>query len=224
MPELFPNIFIHDELSYRVFKNLCDEFFDELYIPAFPNENEREPVENIVERLCGRRLPVTQMLLVTDRGRVAAGCIADLFPDASTLHIIYLVVKDEYRRRGLAKMLLDEWFNWVAPDAKDMYLEADDPDKTAAEDTSFDPATRLSIYARMGFRPLHINYVQPPLEEGLDYERNLLLLYRSTDRKGMKERIRIFLRQFYRNLGYEDSPELQKMLDDVENCLIYNSV
>lgn len=212
MPELRPDIFIHDERSYRANESLCGEFFDELYLPAFPNENEREPVENIVGRICGRKLPLTEMPLVTDGGRVAAGCVTDHFPDAAAIHVIYLVVRSEYRRMGLARLLLDDWFR-RHPEETDMYLEADDPAKTAPADTSFDPATRLGIYARLGFGILSLQYVQPPLEEGLDYERNLLLLYRSTDRAGMKERMKGFSGSSTVTSGTRIRPSYRRCLD-----------
>ena len=209
-------ILICDQETYEIHRSVIDQFFTELYIPAFPNDEEREPVENIVSRIRNRLKPITELILLMDGDTVAAGCIADLYPGAKTIHVIYLVVRESYRRRGLAKQLLNSWFS-LHPELLDMYVEVDDPDVVVPENTTIDPRTRIEIYKKMDFSLLPLKYVQPPLEEGLPYAYGMQLMYRSVDPEKMKSRLKTFLVEFYDGLGcLESDPELIKMLNQVD--------
>lgn len=209
-------IHIKDGPTYLDNCKEIEEFFEDLYIPAFPNDEEREPVENIVNRIRYDSKPITELILLIDGDEVVAGCVVDLFPEAKTIHTIYIVVKDTYRRRGLARLLLDSWFD-IHPDYLDMYVEVDDPDVVTPENTVIDPRTRIEIYSKMDFSLLHLKYVQPPLEEGLPYAYGMKLMYRTRDSHEMSSRLKIFLTEFYQGLNCPDTdPELIKMLNQID--------
>ena len=74
-----------------------------------------------------------------------------------------------------------------------------------------DPQVRLNMYLKMGFEIVPVQYVQPPLTEGKDFERNLLLLHIGD--KLTKDVLSEFLFYFYKYLGYEDSHELISVIN-----------
>lgn len=201
-------------------RDLVLAFEQGLRLPSFPYENEREPLRKILDRVSdphGR--PRSGFLLSTDRqtGEICGGAIYDYYPEAGAVEIIYLVVDEKMRRKGVAAFLINECVS-LFPGVKDIYVEVDNPERVKEGLTAIDPDTRISIFGKLGFSAVPIRYVQWPLDEGLDYERGLILMRRSADGKAFsKQRLIRFLSDFYAFAGFKDDPELFTMINEINN-------
>ncbi len=209
-------IVVNDLESYIEYEDYVVQFERELYLPSFPNENEREPFNLIIERIKQRVIPYTDIILEIEDDKVIAGCISDYYPSCKSIEPIYLVVREEYRKQGYAGKLLNEAFK-LYDNISDMYVEVDNPKFVSSNDSAINPDTRIKIYEKLGFKMLDFNYVQPPLDEGLDYEYNLRLMHKSKDNKITKERLIDFLENFYEGLNCKDSPVLQDIIKEIQN-------
>ena len=190
--------------------NYLDEFEHRLYLKYFPNKNEREPFKKILDRIWNDEYPKTDIILYIDEGKVVAGCVSDFYSKCKAIEPIYLVVDEEYRNQGLARMLLDTQFN--RKDVEDMYVEVDNPEMVEVGESSIDPKTRIAIYKKLGFDMVDIKYVQPPLDEGMDFERSLLLMCRTKNPPLSKKRLKTFLTEFYEGLNSVDTDEYRELV------------
>lgn len=211
---------IRNKETFKEYKNYIEQFRDLLYLPSFP-PNEREPFEIIEARIKKGEdwWPRTDMILCIEGDDVASGCISDYYPECQSIEAIYLVTNEKYRGKGLAKVLLSETFN-LYPEALDIYLEADNPSLVPSGLSAIDPETRIKIYQKLGFKVININYIQPPLFRGLDYERKLLLMSKSKIPL-TKERLVLFLESFYRGLECEGVKEFYEVVESISPAQIY---
>ena len=189
------------------------EFEKELYIKYFPKENEREPLKNIIDRIWNNSYPKSDILLLVENDKVIAGCISDFYAKCKSIEPIYLVVDEEHRNKGLARDMIEIVFSRDGVD--DMYVEADNPELVELSETSIDPKLRLNIYNKLGFDVLDINYVQPPLDKGMDFEKGLVLMCKTKNPPITKGRIKTFLTEFYDSLGCLDTDEYRELIKDL---------
>jgi ribosomal protein S18 acetylase RimI-like enzyme len=145
---------------------------------------------------------------------VVAGCVSDYYPDSKAVEPIYLVVDDTHRNSGIARMLLDTIYKRSG--VVDMYVEVDNPELVSESGSSINPKTRVDIYRKLGFTPLDIKYVQPPLDDGMDFEHNLILMYKTKRKPLTKNRIKNFLTSFYKCLGSVDTDEYRELMNDID--------
>ena len=209
-------VLVNNKETYEQWKPLVEQFETELFLPSFPNEDEREPFENIIKRITGDSYPITALQLIINNDIVEAGCVSDYYPECNAIEPIYLVVREECRKRGLARALLES-VETLYPKIVHTYLEIDNPKLITSENSAIDPRTRLTIYERLGFRVIPFNYVQPPLKEGGNYERGLLLMHRGNQLTSND--LKLFLFHFYRGLKCADSVVLQEMYKEIEKYL-----
>lgn len=192
---------------------LLDEFEKEIYIPNFPNENEREPFFNIKKRIEENGYPKTNIILLIDNDKVIGGCVSDYYPECNSLEIIYLVIDKLYRGNGYGKLLLNESITLY--NNPHVFLEIDNPEQILNTDwITIDPLQRFNMYLKWGFNVLKFNYIQPPLSSNGTCEENLLLLYKGPGLN--KDVLKDFLYCFYKGLNYENSEELKSMFKDIE--------
>lgn len=207
-------LLINDKESYERWKSFVEQFEKELYLPSFPNEDEREPFQNIVSRVVNSTYPLTTIQLIVDGGRVDAGLVSDYYPECNSIEPIYLVVREELRKHGLGRALIESAM-YLYPNVKHMFLEVDNPMKVSEGDSIMDPKTRINIYEHLGLRVIPFDYVQPPLKDGGNYEDGLLLMHKGESLTAAD--LKLFLFHFYRGLRYEGSDVLQKMFDEIDD-------
>ena len=150
------------------------QFFERLYVPEFPDPDERESLANIEQ--CLRRKAKGwygrndyHVLLLFERGELRGGSIADYLAEVDTGVIEFLVVDPKRRRAGLGRALLERTEQLLAADARRdgrelaaVVAELNDPFKSPRED-SLDPFARLRIWGRGGYAKSDFPYVQPAL-------------------------------------------------------------
>ena len=192
-----------------------DKFERELYIPNFPNENEREPFGNIKQRIENNEYPKTTITLLVNNEQLVGGCIIDSYIECNSIEPIYLVINKNMRNKGYGKHLLEKSISNMTY-AQHVFLEVDNPEKPINKEfITIDPYKRLNMYLNWGFKILNFNYVQPPLSKEGKPEENLLLLYKGNELN--KDSLKEFLFCFYKGLGAEESEYLSKMYNEIDN-------
>jgi GNAT superfamily N-acetyltransferase len=207
-------ILINDKETLNSNHIWLDRFENELYIPNFPNENEREPLDNIKQRILESGYPKTSITLLIDNEKLVGGCIIDGYEDCDSIEPIYLVINKDMRNRGYGRCLLEESISNINY-AKHVFLEVDDPETIVDESyITIDPRKRLNMYLHWGFKVLNFNYIQPPLSEDAKSEENLLLLYKGDNLN--KNDLKNFLFHFYKGLCAEKSEDLITMYNEID--------
>ncbi|MFA7387710.1 MAG: GNAT family N-acetyltransferase [Thiohalobacteraceae bacterium] len=195
--------------------------FIAIYKASFPDPSEREDPAQWPERL--RRSfpspqPRTHLLIAFDTAQtppaVRAGIVFEYYPASRCGLLTYLAVEPGWRRRGLARRLVNAALEILKRDAEDqgkalraVFAEAEDPAKVPTGGTAMAPQARLTALTRLGALWIDIPYVQPALQGGSGPCRHLLLLSfyhdgRQPDRIAGAV-IREFLHEFYRALGVQ---------------------
>ncbi len=210
---------IVDSSSCSDHATLIDSF-KELYTNAFPDINEREDFEVILQRVFGENQqnePHSILILTTTTGNkpeVSGGLIVDWYENSKAIHLIYLVTAEKYRGKGIAKSLINkgiksiiEWIkNERGIEIRNVFFESNNPEKT--ENDNFDTIQRLEIFSQLGAKWINIPYVQPALDAKKKEVDNLYLLsFTQFNVKGDKiSEIEIidFLKDLYLSLKQTD--------------------
>ncbi len=163
-------------------------FFQELYISGFPDPDERESPENMLEYL---RLRAAgwygannyHILLLTEDDRPVAAAVSDYLAIPNTGVIEFLIVADDCRGKGFGRKLFDATEALLQQDASRhqqpalaaIVIELNDPFRVAPPNDNHDPFERSRIWAKWGFGRLHFPYVQPALSDDQEPVRCLIL-------------------------------------------------
>jgi len=155
---------------------LLRAFYDALYVPSFPDPDERESLASIerylrlrAEGWYGRNAYHVRLLL--EGGRPVAGSISDYLAEPNSGVIEFLVVAPEDRGRGLGRALLAWTEDGLAADARaaaqpgleSIVAEMNDPFRRPPAQDNVDPFLRLLVWGRWGYARLDFPYVQPAL-------------------------------------------------------------
>jgi hypothetical protein len=166
-----------------------------LYVPEFPDANERESIANIERYL---RLKDEgwygannyHVLVVLEAGEPIAGSISDYLAEADTGVVEFLVVGAARRRARLGRRLLDATERTLAADAERhgrmleaIVAELNDPFKSGGDD-SLDPFVRLRVWDAWGYAKLDFPYVQAALSPAQRPVRHLLLAMKTRSGAG----------------------------------------
>jgi len=165
-----------------------DRFIRELYIPGFPDPDERESPENMREYL---RLRAAgwygennyHIVLLTEDDRPVAAAVSDYLAIPNTGVIEFLIVADDCRGKGYGRQLLQATEKLLQDDARRnqqeslaaIVIELNDPFRVAPPNDNHDPFERAHIWSRWGFGRLNFPYVQPALSAEQEPVRCLIL-------------------------------------------------
>lgn len=181
---------VFTELTFDKEREL-NEFYHGFYVHQFPDENERESMENMHNYL---RLKAEgwygmnnyHIVLAHAGDKLAAACVSDYFhlPNAGVIE--FLLVSPEVRGRGCGKAMLDEMIRLFHVDARRTGLlncdyvmgEMNDPFLTDPAEDNVNPFDRATIWGKWGFGALDFPYVQPALDADKQAVTNLLLMAR----------------------------------------------
>jgi predicted GNAT family acetyltransferase len=201
----------------------------DLYNSCFPDINEREEFENILNRVMGIREkydPNTILLFYPKDEKVVAGLIADWYKHSKSIHITYIFVSPYFRNKGIAKHILKneipkiikQIFDLYKIEIKGVFLEANNPKDTIID--SINTSIRLEIFKKIGIKWIDIPYIQPALDSNREKVNNLFLLVlpisESQSSKIKKDIVIQFLCDLYKSLQIEDpfeKPDFLKMIN-----------
>jgi hypothetical protein len=216
---------------------LLERVVHELYLPSFPNKDEREDPEAWMPRLSIHAptspQPSTHIFVAgarlgsTGDGRQLDGfLIAERYPESWCALATYLAVAPRARGRHVASRLVGHAVSALARGAGGterplcaLFAEITDPHKPKASAVGdFDAFARADALSRMGWQHVPVDYVQPALGGGRARVRHLMLWAYPLDDRPLTAipavTLREFLREFYQALGVErpdDDPDFQAM-------------
>ena len=194
-------------------ENLLTRFYDELLVPNFGmHADELEPLYIFKKVQSNYKLFVT--LLLEDQD-IIGGCVFEFYPKSKCGLLTYIAIKPQHRNKGLSRILVDEALNQLG-NINAIFLE------TNADTVSIDvmkPSTRRMILYKLGFRPIHIDYVQPPLSNTTNKCHHLILARHC---KGHQDNVTVidWLTEYYQVLmgdAAETDPDLLKMIHLLKN-------
>lgn len=207
----------------------------DIYETGFPDANEREDFGVILKRVTNpaENDPHTIILLETvpEKTEVAGGLIADWYANSKALHLIYLIVSENHREKGIAKKLVENGVPWIKEwiakekgiEIGSVFFESNIPWKTCSELDNFDTELRLRIFSKMGAKLIDIPYIQPALDSGKKEVDNLFLLsfqqFNKTDKGIPESDIAAFLTDLYKSLGIaqpDGHPSFKKMMEALQ--------
>lgn len=218
------------------------EAYDEVYMPAFPVDNEREPLSKWMARLAADHPNnrITQYAIAltghhlddSHRRFITGVAVGVYYREAAIGLLAYNAVRPEARGEGVGKELVKARIEAFDRDARydgrvleGVVLEIHDPKKISAEMDTMDPAVRLEIYQKMGAVVLPIDYTPPSLSTDQDQQANLCLLSMPgpQGQYASPAALTTFIRSMYLTLGDknpEENPQFQAMRDQLDGLEI----
>lgn len=167
-------------------RSLLSIFNTTTYIPAFPNDDERESLEtDIIPRIKNHEGSIRTfiILLIKNDGKVSAGLIADWYPECRDLELIYIAVNPSERKNGIGSRILQEGtarvVSFIEKDGvsvRRVYFETENPNESQLHsDEEMDPKGRIRFFGRNYGSLIVEDYYQPPLSEGKNWADNMVL-------------------------------------------------
>jgi GNAT superfamily N-acetyltransferase len=167
---------------------LLKEFYSTLFALNFPDRNERESFQNILNTL---KLWETgkyggndyHVLVLLERGKIVGGAIFNYFINSNCGVIEFIVVHPKLRGKGYSKTMIENIQKTLAEDANNkgkkligIFGEAEIP--FLVEEKVINPWIRLQILGNLGFSRVGLNYVQPSLGTNKKPVRHLMLIFK----------------------------------------------
>jgi len=169
--------------------DMLQRFYDSVYVPEFPDPDERESLDNMADylRLKSRGWygDNNYHILVASVGeQIIGGTISDFLAEANAGVLEFLVVAPRFRCDGIGSTLLASTETLLMGDARaaldreiDLIVgEINDPFRPSTIQDNLDPTKRTLIWHTWGYRGLDFPYVQPALSATQRPVSNLLLI------------------------------------------------
>jgi GNAT superfamily N-acetyltransferase len=230
------------DLRERRDESLLRAVHDGLYVRSFPLAEERESLEYWLSALWGDAAAADRISvhgLVTglhlddpDRRQIAGLAFSELYRESGCGLLSYLAVDAGFRRRGVARELVQRTLETLRRDAAErgaalpaVFGEIHDPDREGDLGPSdvIDPRERASFFAKLGARCVPIRYVQPALSDNGDRARGLQLVVLGAAGDGRTvpaAAVRAFLVDLYTQSEGPPRPddrEFRTMVDELDS-------
>jgi len=164
---------------------LLERFYGQLFVPGFPDEDERESLETLQDNLVKREAGFFgdnnyHILLLVDGDHIVAGSIFDYMAQSNCGAIEYILAAEAYRGRGFGWQIHERSVALMREDARRagkadinaVMLEVNDPFRVSAAMDVVDPFDRVLMWQRWGYQRLRFPYEQPALsaeQSAIDY-------------------------------------------------------
>ena len=199
---------------------LLKEAYDDVYVPAFPVDDERQPLQVWMDRTDPKSTSSNKYVVIVagsnlndPKNRIIEGISVGIYYSKAQVGLMaYNAISPTSRGGGLGHAMVDariDAFHDLAVQRNEkvrgVFLEVNDPDQVNAEEDSFDPAKRLAIFKKWGAEEVPINYIQPALADDTGKFDKLKLLSYAT-KEGVRPdvgAVHDFLYELYRGCGYK---------------------
>ncbi|MDR0313550.1 MAG: GNAT family N-acetyltransferase [Treponema sp.] len=200
--------------------DLCN-MYGQIFLPAFPNDDERESLENLIRFLQSENKREDRHIIHMKTNSTIVGSIFfSYFHEANSGYIPYIVIDPNSRKKGYARAMFEAAMKIMEQDAKKInkkslkhiYLEIDKYYK------NIPPSVHL--WHSLGFKRIDLTYIQPPLNKEKKPSDNLILVVRhkSPDSSAIPANdVKIFIKEFFTRSF--DIP--QPILDDYVKEMVY---
>ena len=212
--------------------------YHEIYEPAFPIEEERDSLDKIESRLRNPVNGVKRVILLAgkhfdkpdpEKADLYAIGIAYYYSSDGAGLLAYNAVGSDYQGAGFGKAMVEgriKGLKALAEESgqtlKSVIIEVNDPAKVKPEEDSMDPAKRVALFERWGARRVPVDYVQPPLAQGLDKGRtSLLMVYPLDGKYPGPEEVGAFVTGIWKannngTVDYTEDPDYQATMRDLK--------
>lgn len=156
---------------------LLGRFYCELYMIEFPDEDERESLENIIEQ--GKRMhPIKECeyhcIIATQGDEIIGGILGDYFAECNSAACEFVVVNSKKRNLHVGSRLINRLIDSCNTDANIYdnklrtidycFFECENPYKVTP-DKKEQCISRLKFWDRKKAKRIDIDYIQTSLEE-----------------------------------------------------------
>ncbi len=231
------NAFAHSTVTIDLTQpghlELLKKAYNEIYVPAFPNDDERENLDLWTNKLKSKSRSSADKYVIIIAGNDlddASACfikgisVGIYYDDAQSGLMAYNAIRPECRNEGLGRQLVDarvEALHGIAAskghDLKGIFLEAHDPVHPC--NNGYDSQKRVDKFESWGARKIDVDYIQPALAGDKGKPRDLLLMAYPVNgvypTPGLTEE---FLHALYKGHGHEppeDDEDYCKMVADL---------
>lgn len=161
---------------------LFEQAYADIYIPAFPDVQERESLPKMLHLLQNPPDDYKIILIIAQDGDGVTGmCVSFYYKKYQSGVLSYNAVLPSAQSQGVGKMLvaariarLQELSAADGQTLKCVVIEVDNPNDATKD--SAKAAAKIRLFQKWGARLVNCDYVQPPLDPGKERQRNLLLM------------------------------------------------
>jgi GNAT superfamily N-acetyltransferase len=174
-----------------------DQFYEQLFIPCFPDPNERESLENMKAYLTAKRSGWYEslgeknsyhILLGNADERVIAAAVFDYLAGPNVGILEFILVSEECRGQGIGSRMHRQVEEVLRQDAlraghaslDGIVIEMNDPFQVDLAMDNVDPFERARMWGQWNYEVMEFPYVQPALSEDQGPVTYLLLCVRRT--------------------------------------------
>ena len=148
------------------------QFYTDVYIEAFPDENERETFDNFLKYInrenSGDAYTYHVLLAKDENGRVVGGAVFNYFKKSNAGVVEFLAVRQDLQSGGIGTELYRHIVSTLSADAfrtcgrplDYIFCEIDSPEYSRAEIKKY-----LYFWDKNHYRHLEFSYVQPALSD-----------------------------------------------------------
>lgn len=167
------------------------------------------------------------LLVALYNGQVIGGLAFEYYYDSECALLTYIVVRQEYRRKNVARNLVDNAKEILIKKAdeankclKAIFAETEDPIKLGSKADKF-TYKRVDIIEKLGGKRIDFDYIQPQLAGGADRCRHLsLVVFPLNNEKTIAGKIvKDFLNNFYQVLNDDKDSEFLEMKNQIKDTL-----
>lgn len=170
--------------------DLMRRAYHDIYVPAFPIEDERDSLEKIESRLKEPVNGVERVILLAgkhlddpQKAEVYGISIAYYYGSHQAGLLAYNAIDPQYQQMGLGRLMvqgrikgLEELAAQSGKPLKSVIIEVNDPQKVSPEEDSMDPNKRVALFEKWGARQIPVPYAQPALAPGQEKCHTVMLM------------------------------------------------
>jgi len=178
---------------------MLGNMYKQILYPAFPNEDERESLENLVKYMqedCeGEKRHVIFILI---NNAIVGSMIFSYFQEVNAGFNSYIVVDNKHKRKGYASLLINEAMKILKQDVKENGQES--LAYVFCEINKFNNGIPSSAYMidRLGYMLVDVEYTQPPLSVDKSASNDLYLAVWSENKECIPTvDIKLFICSFF---------------------------